>query len=198
MFLKGHVAPRTPYAIIANDGEVAECADYYTFHGDPGEHRKAFQRNLKHTLKRCPGTPVIGPVAELLYMALKGYKMHGSPDDADPQVALSARRAILNGCQLGHADALLAQQALVRWGPVVKPWWHTTKLDENYRVQWDAPEYHIEIPLPDLPPEWEAEEFYTTLSLDGLEDADGLEHMGERGHRECLAVAAPNHAAIRS
>jgi len=167
MMLTGQVAPRTPYAIIGDEGEVVACCDYYTFHSDPAKHRRAFQKSLERELARAPGTPIVGPTAELLYMALKGYRMHGSPDDADPQVALFARRAILSGCRLGHADALLAQQALVRWGAVIRPWWHTTKLD-NGRVVWDAPEYDLEIALPDLPSDWTAETFYTTLHLDTL------------------------------
>jgi len=175
MRLIGEVAPRTPYAIIADDGEVVTCADYYTF-CDVGKHWQAFRRNLERDLARSPGTPIIGPVAELLFMALKGYRMHGSPDDADVQVALAARRAILGGCQQGHADALLAQKALAQWGAVIRPWWQTTKLDESGRVIWDAPEYDLEIPLPKLPPEWEAETFYTTLNIGELwiqEERDG-------------------------
>ena len=181
MFLTGQVAPRTPYAIISDDGEVATCCDYYTFCGTLTKHWQAFYHNLERELQRTPGTPIIGPVAELLHVALKGYSMSQSPSDCNLETALRARQAILNGCQLGHADALLAQKALVKWGPVIKPWWHTTKLDENHHILWDAPEYHREIPLPELPPEWTAEAFYTTLDLGELraqeESDDGPGHL---------------------
>jgi len=179
MFLTGQVAPRTPYAIIADNDEIVTCCDYYTFCDIP-QHQRAFQRHLERELESTPGTPIIGPVAELLYIALKGYKPHGSPDDCNLEMAIWARRAILSGCQLGHADALLAQKALVRWGPVVRPWWGTTKLDEEGHVLWDAPEYHMEIPLPELPPEWTAEAFYTTLDLGELraqEEDDGVRRL---------------------
>ena len=164
----GQVAPRTPYAIIGDDDEVITCADYYTFCNDVHQHQRAFLRHLERALERTPGTPIIGPVAELLYIALKGYKPHGSPDDCNLETALRARQAILSGCQLGHPDALLAQKALVKWGPVVRPWWQTTKLDKSGRVLWDAPEYDLEIPLPELPPEWKTDTFYTTLDLGEL------------------------------
>ena len=163
MNLRGTITPRTPYAIINEAGEVIQCVNYYTFCEDINQHYVAFQRTIERELELHPGHVIIGPVAELLYMALKGYPMGGSPGDCSLEVALSARRAILSGCQEAHSDALLAQRALVKWGPVVRPWWHTTKLDDEGRVLWDAPEYDLELALPDLPPEWEAETFYTML-----------------------------------
>jgi len=198
MNLTGQVAPRTPFAIIGCDNKVKVCADHYTF-CNVRNHWLAFQKSLSRDMERYPGaTPIIGPIAELLYMAIKGYRMHGSPHDANPQVALAARQTILNGCQLGHADALLAQKALVQWGPTIKPWWHTTKLDNDGRILWDAPEYDLEIPLPELPPGWHTDTFYTTLYLDKLEVVTDDEHLEQRRHPTHLAIAAPNHAAKRS
>ena len=144
----------TPYAIIEG-GELKECARYYTFHSDPEKHKAAF---ATHLLKWCPPGAIVitGTLAALLYTAVKGYEMEGpngsfGPEDASREKAIEARdrigtRALLSG----DSDAILAQESLERWGPVIRPWAWTTKLTPEGRVIWDCPEYHQEIPLDGL------------------------------------------------
>lgn len=147
--LRGPMA--TPYAIIEGR-ELKVCARYYTFHSDPEKHRQAFEQSLRWELDTFypGGTVVEGDVAILLWWAVKGYSLNGDagPEDASPVAAVAARRMIRALSESGVSDAILAQGALDRWGPVIRPWVWTTKLTPEGRVIWDCPEY--EVPLDGL------------------------------------------------
>ena len=120
----------------------------FTIHGGAEAHQERIRRDLAVTAQRLGNVTafLVGEVADYLYTALAGRGFEERPEDADAGRALTARAAITDLAAEGADGYAEAQAAVEAFGPFIKPWLATTKLDEEGHIITDDPCYQ-RIPL---------------------------------------------------
>lgn len=89
---------------------------------------------------------LVGPAAELLYIAIAGRLLEAGPEDAMPGRAAIAR-AIL-AANLDRPGFSEAYAAVAHWGDFIMPWYGTLALDDCGRLLLDLEEYGDRIDIP--------------------------------------------------